>query len=138
MTVSEADVLHPHEEALIRAFITRDRQEQFLQRLGDSRTRSKTLGRLYHFHDLDARYAHRVPPREAFVNDIYRVLKEKGTPKFFHVVSGDSEIDGRDVDLKEALEKTVGMGGGTFLSCLAGRLRYFEGEEINERYILER
>ena len=40
--------------------------------------------------------------------------------------------------LRAALEKTVGTGSGTIISCIAGKLAYFEGEEQNQRYILER
>ena len=39
---------------------------------------------------------------------------------------------------KEALEKIVGLRMGAFISCIPGVLAYFEGEETNERYILER
>jgi len=32
----------------------------------------------------------------------------------------------------------VGWHDGTFISCIPGKLAYFEGEGLNERYILER
>jgi hypothetical protein len=32
----------------------------------------------------------------------------------------------------------VGQQDGTLISCVAGRLAYFEGEGYNERFVLER
>ena len=40
--------------------------------------------------------------------------------------------------LHDALNDVVGSSDGTFVSCIPGKLAYFEGEEPNERYILER
>src|SRR5260370_1097774 len=42
----------------------------------------------------------------------------------------------KEVSLAEALKTIFGRGIGTFLSCLPGRLAYFEDEE--DRWILER
>jgi hypothetical protein len=53
-------------------------------------------------------------------------------------MSASSDLDGQETDLRPALKEIVGWYDGTFLSCLPGRLGYFEGEEPNERYILER
>jgi hypothetical protein len=41
-------------------------------------------------------------------------------------------------ELHEVLEAVVGRFQGTFVSCIPGRLAYFEGERENDRYILER
>jgi hypothetical protein len=46
------------------------------------------------------------------------------------------KLDGQEVDLETALEKTVGSQEGTLISCVPGRLGYFEDED--GRYILER
>ena len=95
------------------------------------------LGQLDHFHDLDPRFAHRIPPRDQFVDKIYRILKEKGAPATCHVM-GMSDLDGQDVDLREALEDIVDSPWGNFISCIPGKLGYFGGEEPGERYTLER
>jgi hypothetical protein len=41
------------------------------------------------------------------------------------------------MELLAALKQIVGYGMGTVISCLPGRLGYFEGE-LKERYILQR
>jgi hypothetical protein len=40
--------------------------------------------------------------------------------------------------LRDAINQILGVGHGTLLSCVPGRLGYFEGEDPGERYILER
>lgn len=58
-----------------------------------------------------------------------------GAPKTCHVIGG--EHDGEDMELLAALKAIVGYGRGTVLSCIPGKLGYFEGE-IQERFLLVR
>jgi hypothetical protein len=44
----------------------------------------------------------------------------------------------KEKSLKAALTEIVGYGGGTFVSCIAGKLGYFESDEATDRFILER
>ena len=37
----------------------------------------------------------------------------------------------------KALADVVGHNDGTFISCIPGRLAYFEGEGLNERHVLQ-
>jgi hypothetical protein len=53
-------------------------------------------------------------------------------------MSDNHEIDGHEMSLSEAPAKTVGLGSGTFISCVPGKLGYFELEDLSNRYILER
>ncbi len=57
-----------------------------------------------------------------------------GAPTNCYVMS--ERIDGIEMELLAALEEVVGNGNGAILSCIPGRLGYFEGE-WRERYILE-
>ena len=45
------------------------------------------------------------------------------------VISEDPEIDGWELDLREALEHVNGRQIGTILSCVPGKLAYFESED---------
>ncbi len=56
-------------------------------------------------------------------------------PETCHVIGG--EHDGRDMELLTALKQIVGYRTGTVLSCIPGKLAYFEGE-IRERFLLVR
>ena len=49
-----------------------------------------------------------------------------------------SDLDGREIDLPHALERTFDSFEGTFISCIPGRLAYYEREEMKERCVPER
>ena len=51
---------------------------------------------------------------------------------------GASDLDRQRVDLRAALDEIVGWEPGTFISCVAGKLAYYEGEYKNERHLLQR
>lgn len=126
-----------HQEALIRAFIAPHRRERFLKLLASPKGRKKLLGYFAHLQDLDPRFAHQIRPSEQTVDEVYRLLKQKGAPDTCHVM-GYSELDGREAELREALETIVDISFGDFLSCIPRKLGFFAGEYSNERYILER
>jgi hypothetical protein len=45
-------------------------------------------------------------------------------------------IDGRQMQLEEALDALIGTRAGTIISCVPGRLAFFENDD--ERVILHR
>ncbi len=138
-----ADVTRPHEsssqheEPIVRAFIAPHRREQFLRRLGNPKTRRKILEQLAHFQDLDPRFAHRIPPGDRTSDMVHRLLRQKGAPNSCYVM-GNSEFDGHEVDLREALEQVCEVSFGDFISCIPGKLGFFAGEYAEDRYVLER
>lgn len=131
-----------HEAAVIRAFVQRDKQERFLGFLSNPKNRKKFTESLSHFRWFDQRFAAFIPwkvdpnpklsPWEKHVSgieNIYRLLKSKGAGLTCWVISEDPEIDGRELDLKAALEHVNGRQIGTILSCVPGKLAYFESED---------
>jgi hypothetical protein len=70
------------------------------------------------------------------VANVYRLLKSRGASETCWAISKDPELDGRELDLKTILEQLIGSGTGTLLSCLPGKLAYFDGED--ERLLLAR
>jgi hypothetical protein len=127
-----------HEESLINAFVVSAKRARFIEFLGSPKRRPKFLAGLYYFADLDSRYLVPIPPAKQNAKDIAALLTARGAPPLCHVISTDSERDGRDLNLVEVLERVVGFGEGTLLSCVPRRLGYFEGESPNDRFILER
>ena len=125
-----------HEESLINAFVRSKKRSRFIEFLGSPKRRPKFLAKLYHFADLDSRYLVPIPPAEQGAKNIAALLTKRGAPSLCHVISTSSELDGRDLNLLEVLEQVVGFGEGTLISCIRGRLGYFEGESA--RLILER
>jgi hypothetical protein len=134
----EAGSVVEHEESLIRAFVRPHRKTRLLELLKSAKGREKLRKGLAHFHDLDPRFAHLVPPSKHRARDIETSLRAKGAPENCHILSESAELDGREMPLGSALAEVVGGGMGTFVSCIPGRLGYFESEEAGERYILER
>lgn len=136
-----------HEQSLIRAFVQPDKQERFLGFLANPKNRRKFTGALAHFRWFDQRFAtprpHKVDPKLKLwerhtqgIEDILTLLKSKGAGLTCWVISEDEEIDGREVDLKVALQHVNGREIGAILSCAPGKLAYFEGED--DRLLLAR
>jgi hypothetical protein len=127
---------HEHELKLVTSFIAPERQSRYLDLLQRPKRRKDITRDLGHFKHLDMRYVVPIAPREQHVVDILRLLKLKGAPETCYALSEDSELDGQEVVLVVGLETVVGRGMGTFLSCIPGKLAYFEDEDC--RWILER
>jgi hypothetical protein len=87
--------------------------------------------------DLDERWAVLIPPSEQTADRIYKMLKKGGAPEVCHVTSEIVECDNRDMKLFEAIELVLGMGLGSIISCIPGRLAYYEGE-FRTRFLLDR
>lgn len=129
-----------HEQATIIAFVISNKQERFSAFLSTPKNRRKFTGELAHFGHFDKRFATKVQwnvqPRlkllERYaqgIDIIYRLLRSKGAGETCWVISEDRDIDGRELDLRVALEKIMGSGTGTILSCIPGKLALFEGED---------
>jgi len=114
-----------HEAAVIRAFVQRDKQERFLGFLSNPKNRRKFIESLSHFRWFDQTFAASIPWKV----DPNPKLKSKGAGLTCWVMSEDSEIDGRELDLRAALEHVNGRQIGTILSCVPGKLAYFESED---------
>jgi len=126
------------EKALFQAFTLPARKWHYIELLDTRRGREKLRGSLDHFHDLDPLFCWKVRPSQQNRAYILRFLESFGAPPVCHLVSSNSNLDGREMLLADALAHVVGSGYGTFISCIPGELAYFEGEEPNERYICRR
>src|SRR5882762_2742080 len=118
-----------HEEALIKAFIPTHRQERFLEIIAKPKKRAKLLTQLYHFDDLNPKFMVAIPPNQQNPSSLVKLLKAKGAGSVCYVMSTNSLLDGKEVELETALKETVGSQEGTLISCLPGRLGYFEDED---------
>ncbi len=127
-----------HERLLIQSFVRPQKRARLISFLRNSKLRRKLLNSLYHFNDLDERFAYRVPTAEDSAEGINRLLKCEGAPDACWVMSTDESLDGRNLPLDEAISAIVGCGQGSFVSCIPGELAYHEGETPHERYVLKR
>jgi|SRR5579859_5165453 len=128
------------EEMFVRAFMVPQRRKRYLEFLQNQSGREKIKKRLAHSLtlDLDERYAHRIQGSQHSPEAILALLRQKGAPHMCRAISENEEIDGREIELGSALKIVVGCQMGTVLSCLPGRLAYYEAEEMSERYLLDR
>ena len=124
-----------HLEALIEAFVVSERRERYLFLARTPKRRTELTNRLAHWRDFDTRRAATLPS-EAQVSPtaVAHFLQAHGAPRECYVLSESHEIDGRLMPLAEALAALVGRGMGTVLSCIPGRLAYYESEE-GDRYV---
>lgn len=127
-----------HEQAFVHAFIIETKQARYLEKLASPKHRREFLSRLHHNLDYDPRWAVQIPPREQSAAQIYAKLKGLGAPEQCHAIAASADMDGRQLSLREALNDVLGMGNGVVLSCIPGKLAYYESEERNGRYILAR
>lgn len=127
------------EEVVISAFIGKEKRDRYLGYLTPKR-RGKLRDLLAHgtAGHLDAASKKAILPKDQNPEGILAILTARGAPASCHVISVDSSIDGREMPLSEALEAVIGYGMGTIISCVPGRLAYFEGEGMNVRFLLEK
>jgi hypothetical protein len=127
------------EGALVTAFVVANLRNRFLEGLASPKKRRKILSRLDHnIDDFDERYRLTIPKSRHSADHIAALLASKGAPNLCYVVSSWDQFDRRELPLRDALIGVVGYGMGTLVSCVPGRLAYYEAEGPGERYILER
>lgn len=126
--------MQAHEEAIVRAFILRERQERYLALLGNPRRRKKALDTLNHAVPLDPRFMTHISGGL----DVAEVLRARGAPDACYVLSAIAEIDGCELPLEEAVREAEVRFWGTIIGCIPGRLAFYLGEGGETRAILER
>jgi hypothetical protein len=120
----------------IRAFVAATKRERYIGFVSNEKRRKEFVRDLAHFGDFDPRWIIRIAPSSQNPEGIYTILKSHGASELCHVISEFTELDGKEIRLKDALKKIIGYQMGTILCCLPGRLAYFENED--SRFILER
>jgi hypothetical protein len=78
-----------------------------------------------------------IKPSQQNPDSISTILRSLGAPDRCCLISEDTNFDGKEMELSKALKEIVGQGMGTVISCLPGRVGYFEGE-LKKRYILQK
>lgn len=130
--------MNDHEQGFL-AFLaepTRGRMETLLG-LGEKR-RADVRALLDHGCRLDPRFSRHLEGKAAFAAPIATLLIAQGAPQTCHVLSANDALDGYEMALGEALARIVGMGDASFVSCIPGRLGFFEFGDRNSSYLLTR
>lgn len=93
---------------------------------------------LHHAMQLDPRFSQHLTGSDAFSGPVEARLSKLGAPANCYVLAANSHLDGREMPLSEALGAIIGMGDGAFVSCIPGRLGFFEYEDMKSSYLLSR
>ena len=96
------------------------------------------MHRLADDRDFDDTFKVELVPSQQNSGDVEKILKQYGAPQICHVISESSEVDGKDLPLKAAIEEVLGYGMGSVISCIPGRLAYYEGEMPSDRFVLKK
>ena len=123
------------EFAFIDAFVVKERRQRLRCLVASPRRRKQFLRELAHFKWLDQRRVRTLAPSAQNPQAVAKLLRQKGAPDSCFVVSEDSRIDSKQMPLLAALEQVIGYGMGTIISCIPGKLAYFEDED--QRCLLE-
>ena len=124
------------EDQFVTAFIRPEKQDRYRQLLADPKRRRAFLGKLAHSYDFVTESCVEIPSAEQTPAGIERLLRKLGAGATCFAISESAELDAKEMDLRKALEVIVGFGQGTCLSCVPGKLGYYEGEDMEERMIL--
>jgi len=71
-------------------------------------------------------------------SSVAATLRKLGAPSTCFIVSADSDLDGREMALGDALKAIIAKGNGAFVSCIPGRLGFYEYEDMRSSYLLSR
>jgi len=127
-----------HEEAVIKAFFLPTKRERYLGFIATAKGRAKIIRELSHFKALDPRFMRSIIPSQHDAGSVAKLIRirSKGAGPSCWVISENSDLDGKEADLLLALKETIGYQMGTIISCIPGKLGYFEDED--GRCLLER
>ena len=126
------------EEQTIRAFVQKSKQDRCCLLLGHPKRRKDFTKELAHFKWLDERFAHAIPSSVAHTpEEVASLLRKKGAGSKVWTISEDPAIDGTELILEEAIKRVLGREMGTILSCIPGKLAFFQGEEMHSERLLE-
>ncbi|MDQ3245720.1 MAG: hypothetical protein M3Q52_02290 [Pseudomonadota bacterium] len=130
--------MNDHERGFL-AFLAEPsrRRMQTPLELGEKR-RADVRSSLHHAVQLDPRYTQHLAGSDAFSAPVEAMLRQRGAPATCYVVAAGSDLDGREMPLREALEAIIGIGNGAFVSCIPGRLGFYEYESMKSSYLLQR
>jgi hypothetical protein len=126
-----------HERGLA-AFLEPGQARRVEALFGTTDGRVKIIGMLAHDLRFAQHVATQVEPDEQNAVTIAALLKRFGAGINCYAMSEDKDLDGMAMPLADALARVIGAGYGTFLSCVPGKLGYYESETPGDRYFLIR
>ena len=133
-----ARVYDEHLEAFIRGFATGNERQRLLALMSTAGGRKRLRRDLHRYFDgLEGPHVHQLPHEHTFPAPLYDLLRSKGAPEQCFVISEFSQVDGREMLLRDALED-VQCGTTSIVSCIPGKLAWLECELAKHSRLCER
>ncbi|WP_141434499.1 hypothetical protein [Bacillus sp. 03113] len=131
------------EELIVKAFFTKRIQQRVLFELFSEKRRMDAMNRLNHNYSTTLRkeFMIEISKPNSDSEEIEKLLKKQGASENCYAMSWNDKIDGKHISLSSALEVAVGEGFPSIISCIPGKLAYFEAEQVYgspPRFILSR
>ena len=129
---------HNHLKLFIENFLQEGFKERYLVLVKSEKGLRKIKREISHFRKINPDLIVKIPSNKQSVGEIYNLLKQNGASQNCFVISEDCRIDGLSADLFDILSEVVGSSNGTLLSCIPGKLLYYESEDKKIRMILKK
>lgn len=131
------------EEIIVKSFINKRIQQRVLFELFSPKKRDNVMNMLCHNYSdtLRKEFMIEIPKPNSDPNEIAKLMKKQGASNDCYAMSWNHSIDGKHMSLSSALEVAVGEGFPSLISCIPGKLAYFEAEQEYgppPRFILKR
>lgn len=125
------DVDKELEEVIVNAFFSKRIQQRVLFELFSPKKRGDAINRLCHNYLVTLReeFMIEIPKSNSNPKEIEKLLKKQGAGNDCYVISWNDAIDGKYMKLTSALEVAIGEGFPSIISCIPGKLAYFEAEQ---------
>ena len=121
---------------LVRTFVVPAKRERYIGFLASPKRRPKFLRELYHFRHFNAACVVELSGPSDSSEGLIAELRRRGASEECYVVSAVPELDGTTGALGDIIREVFAFREGTLISCLPGRLAYYEGEAPHSRYLL--
>jgi hypothetical protein len=126
-----------HELLLISSFVYKERQDRYKNLIATSKGRKKFRTYIAHFKDLDSKNYTLINNCQSYLQ-LYHLLKSNGAPDTCYLISEHSDYDMKNLHLLQATENLFNSGISYFISCIPGKLIYYEGEELHQKILLSK
>ncbi|WP_310393116.1 hypothetical protein [Hymenobacter sp.] len=126
-----------HLQAFIESFIAKRYKDNWLHKIARAKPNHDIVRGMDALHrELDERYCEQLP-KGSQQQEISFVLKAIAEYKLTtcYVLSAHEPFNQKTMPIAEALSEIVGSSSTTIISFLPGKVAYFEGHSIGDRYM---
>ena len=122
---------------IVVGFVVKSKRERYAGFLRSPKARRKFIDALYHFKDFDPAVVVELPSSLETPDGVLKELERRGAGRTCYIISTAADLDQKTLELAKAIHDVFAVEG-TIVSCVPGRLAYYEGEAPSNRFILQR